>query len=110
MRKGTAKEKCNYEDKDKEDALQAQLGVPVITLKTGVNGVFDDNFKKSPLSAYYVNFRELFNELIQDQSLEGFLDFSEIIHYLYLYGDFSFICSKYFKPKSSKINAFLPFV
>lgn len=36
-----------YEDKDKEDALQAQLGVPVITLKTGVNGVFDDNFKNS---------------------------------------------------------------
>lgn len=36
-----------YEDVEKEDALQEQLGVPVITLKTGVNGVFDDSFKQS---------------------------------------------------------------
>lgn len=36
-----------YEDKEKEDALQKQLGVPVITLRTGINGVFDDNFKNS---------------------------------------------------------------
>lgn len=55
---------------------------------------FNDNFKKSPLSAYYVDFAELYNELIQDHSLEGFLDFSEIIHYLYLYGDFSYRSSK----------------
>ena len=33
-----------YEDVEKEDALQAQLGVPVITLKAGPGGVFDDNF------------------------------------------------------------------
>ncbi len=36
-----------YEDVEKEDALQEQLGVPVITLKSGVNGVFDDAFKDS---------------------------------------------------------------
>ena len=34
-----------YEDVEKEDALQEQLGVPVITLKSGPNGVFDDSFK-----------------------------------------------------------------
>ena len=33
-----------YEDVEKEDALQEQLGVPVITLKSGAGGVFDDNF------------------------------------------------------------------
>lgn len=36
-----------YEDVEKEDALQDQLGIPVITLKTGPNGVFDDAFKGS---------------------------------------------------------------
>lgn len=36
-----------YEDVEKENALYEQLGVPVITLKAGVNGVFDDSFKKS---------------------------------------------------------------
>lgn len=34
-----------YEDVEKENALQKQLGVPVITLKAGPNGVFDDAFK-----------------------------------------------------------------
>ena len=33
-----------YEDVEKEDALQEQLGVPVVTLKAGPGGVFDDNF------------------------------------------------------------------
>ena len=33
-----------YEDVEKEDALQEQLGVPVITLKSGPAGVFDENF------------------------------------------------------------------
>ncbi len=33
-----------YEDVEKEDALQEQLGVPVITLKSGPKGVFDDSF------------------------------------------------------------------
>lgn len=36
-----------YEDKEKEDALQKQLGVPVITLKYGYNGVFDEYVKES---------------------------------------------------------------
>ena len=36
-----------YEDVEKEDALQEQLGVPVITLRTGSNGVFADEFKAS---------------------------------------------------------------
>ena len=33
-----------YEDVEKADALQAQLGVPVVTLSTGAKGVFDDAF------------------------------------------------------------------
>ena len=33
-----------FEDVEKSDALQDQLGVPVITLSTGAKGVFDDKF------------------------------------------------------------------
>ena len=33
-----------FEDVEKSDALQDQLGVPVITLSTGAKGVFDDAF------------------------------------------------------------------
>ena len=33
-----------YEDVEKEDALQEQLGVPVITLKIGPGAVFDEGF------------------------------------------------------------------
>ena len=36
-----------YEDVEKEDALQEQLGVPVLTLKAGPKGVFDDSFAGS---------------------------------------------------------------
>lgn len=36
-----------YEDADKADALQEQLGVPVITLSTGTRGVFDEAFNGS---------------------------------------------------------------
>ena len=36
-----------YEDVEKEDALQEQLGVPVITLKAGPAGVFDEGFSGS---------------------------------------------------------------
>ena len=36
-----------YEDVEKEDALQEQLGVPVVTLKSGPDGVFDDAFSQS---------------------------------------------------------------
>ena len=35
-----------YEDVEKEDALQEQLGVPVVTLKAGPNGVFDGAFSQ----------------------------------------------------------------
>ena len=36
-----------YEDTDKADALQQQAGVPVVTLRTGVDGVFSDDFRGS---------------------------------------------------------------
>jgi len=36
-----------YEDADKSNALQEQLGVPVITLQTGADGVFDPAFSGS---------------------------------------------------------------
>ena len=36
-----------YEEADKADALQEQLGVPVITMKAGANGVFDEAFSGS---------------------------------------------------------------
>lgn len=36
-----------YEDASVADALQEQLGIPVITLKSGAGGVFDDSFKES---------------------------------------------------------------
>ena len=36
-----------YEDVQKEDALQEQLGVPVITLRSGPNNVFDASFSGS---------------------------------------------------------------
>ena len=36
-----------FEDVDKSDSLQDQLGVPVITLSTGASGVFDDKFSGS---------------------------------------------------------------
>lgn len=36
-----------YEDVEKANALQEQLGVPVITLRTGPNGVFAEEFKTS---------------------------------------------------------------
>ena len=36
-----------YEDVDKENALQEQLGVPVITVKYGNKGVFDNNVSAS---------------------------------------------------------------
>ena len=36
-----------FEDVEKADALQEQLGVPVITLSAGANGVFDEKFAGS---------------------------------------------------------------
>lgn len=58
-----------YEDKEKEDALQQQLGVPVITLKTGANGVFDDNFKNS-----MILLGTIFREEAKAQKLNSFVD------------------------------------
>ena len=36
-----------YEDKEKENALQEQLGVPVVTVRYGTDGVFDESVKDS---------------------------------------------------------------
>ncbi len=36
-----------YEDTEKEDALQQQVGVPIVTLRTGVDGVFGEEFNGS---------------------------------------------------------------
>lgn len=36
-----------FEDVEIANALQEQIGVPIITLKSGMNGVFDDAFKGS---------------------------------------------------------------
>jgi len=36
-----------YEDADKADALQEQLGVPVITLMAGTDGIFGQEFERS---------------------------------------------------------------
>lgn len=36
-----------FEDVERSDALQQQLGVPVVTLKTGTRGVFDEAFAGS---------------------------------------------------------------
>ncbi len=36
-----------YEDSEKEDALQEQLGVPVLTVRVGPKAVFDDAFASS---------------------------------------------------------------
>lgn len=58
-----------YEDADKSDALAEQLGVPVITLKTGYNGVFDESFRKS-LSLL----GQIFNKTEKADNLISFID------------------------------------
>ena len=58
-----------YEDVDKEDALQKQLGVPVITLKYGNKGVFDDNLTKSMRLL-----GEIFNKQQRAESLIKYID------------------------------------
>ena len=61
-----------FEDVEKEDALQEQLGVPVITLKAGANAVFDEAFAGSmSLLGTIFNKTDRAEELInyvQDQS------------------------------------------
>lgn len=58
-----------YEDADKSNALAQQLGVPVITLQTGYNGVFDDAFRNSLLLLGTV-----FDKTERAQSLLSFID------------------------------------
>ena len=58
-----------YEDVEKEDALQEQLGVPVITLKTGPKGVFDDSFKQS-----MTMLGEIFGNVEKAEELNSFID------------------------------------
>jgi len=58
-----------YEDVQKEDALQEQLGVPVITLRSGANGVFDDAFKSS-----LVLLGTIFGKEARAQEIVSFID------------------------------------
>ena len=63
-----------FEDVEKEDALQEQLGVPVITLKAGGKGVFDDAFYGSMELLGTVFGQEeraaALNQYVQDQAAE----------------------------------------
>ncbi len=58
-----------YEDADKSNALSEQLGVPVITLKTGYNGVFDESFRNSLLLL-----GQVFNKTEKADALISFID------------------------------------
>lgn len=57
-----------YEDVEKEDALQAQLGVPVITLKSGSDGVFDQSFADT-----MTLLGTIFNETEKAKTLNDFI-------------------------------------
>lgn len=61
-----------YEDTTKADALQEQLGVPVITLKAGANGVFDEAFSGSMVLLGKIFGKEekaaALNQFVADQS------------------------------------------
>ena len=63
-----------FEDVEKEDALQEQLGVPVITLKAGSKGVFDDAFYGSMELLGTIFGKEekaaALNQYVQDQAAE----------------------------------------
>ena len=63
-----------FEDVEKEDALQEQLGVPVITLKAGSKGVFDDTFYGSMELLGTIFGKEekaaALNQYVQDQAAE----------------------------------------
>ena len=58
-----------YEDVEIANALQEQLGVPVITLKSGMNGVFDDAFKGS-----MTLLGTIFNEGEKAETLVSFIE------------------------------------
>lgn len=54
-----------YEDVEKENALQEQIGVPVVTLRSGSDGVFSDAFKDTlTLLGKVFDREERANELI----------------------------------------------
>lgn len=57
-----------YEDVTKEDALQKQLNVPVITLRYGSKGVFDENLSKS-----LTLLGKIFNKEDRASSLNNFI-------------------------------------
>ena len=63
-----------FEDVEKSDALQDQLGVPVITLSTGSKGVFDDAFYGSMALLGTIfgqeEKAETLIQFVQDQSAE----------------------------------------
>ena len=63
-----------FEDVEKENALQEQLGVPVITLKAGSKGVFDDAFYGSMTLLGQIFGEEdkaaALNKYVQDQAAE----------------------------------------
>ena len=63
-----------FEDVEKEDALQEQLGVPVITLSTGSKGVFDSSFYGSMELLGVIFGQEekaaALNQFVQDQAAE----------------------------------------
>lgn len=58
-----------YEDVEIANALQEQIGVPVITLKSGMNGVFDDAFKGS-----MTLLGTIFNEEEKAETLVSFIE------------------------------------
>ena len=58
-----------YEDVDKANALQTQLGVPVVTLKYGSQGVFDDKVKGS-----IELLGKIFNKEEKARTLNAFID------------------------------------
>ncbi len=74
-----------YEDADKANALQKQLGVPVITVKYGYKGVFDEAIKNSlnllgnifkeeakatKLNKYIADQKELISKMTKDLKSE----------------------------------------
>lgn len=74
-----------YEDADKANALQKQLGVPVVTVKYGYKGVFDDAIKNSlnllgnifkeeakatKLNKYIADQKELISKMTKDLKSE----------------------------------------
>ena len=63
-----------FEDVEKEDALQEQLGVPVITLKAGSKGIFDDAFYGSMVLLGKIFGEEekaaALNSFVQEQAAE----------------------------------------